>query len=73
MKYGEVVRTSPISGTLIKIIEEINSYYPAEIVKYYSPENMELPANVNKDPVPVPEPETIQGGEEEPNLNPEEA
>ncbi|MCQ2817499.1 MAG: hypothetical protein MJ252_09570 [archaeon] len=38
LKIGETVNQSEIGSTLIELINEINSFYPEEIVKYYSPE-----------------------------------
>ena len=38
IRYGDMVKKSHINGILVHLINTINSYYPLEIVKYYSPE-----------------------------------
>ena len=38
LKYSETVKTSLINAQLVQLISTINSYYPDEIVKYYTPE-----------------------------------
>lgn len=42
LKYSEVVKESDIKDVLQELINTINSYYPEEIVKYYSPEGAEV-------------------------------
>ena len=37
LKFDEKIKTSPIKSQLL--INTINSYYPQEIVKYYTPED----------------------------------
>ena len=39
LKYDQKIKESPISENLLKLINTINSYYPTEIVKYYTPED----------------------------------
>ena len=40
LKFSDTVKNSPIGEKLVNLINTINSYYPAEIVKYYTPEGM---------------------------------
>ena len=40
LKFSDTVKNSPIGAKLVELINTINSYYPAEIVKYYTPEGM---------------------------------
>ena len=42
LKYSEVVKESDIKDVLQELINTINSYYPEEIVKYYSPKGEEV-------------------------------
>ena len=39
LRFDEKIKTSPIRNKLLKLINIINSYYPPEIVKYYTPED----------------------------------
>ena len=39
LRFDEKIRQSPIRGKLLSLINTINSYYPPEIVKYYTPED----------------------------------
>ena len=39
LRFDEKIRTSPIRSKLLKLINTINSYYPPEIVKYYTPDD----------------------------------
>ena len=39
LKFDEKIKSSPIRSKLLKLINTINSYYPPEIVKYYTPED----------------------------------
>ena len=39
LRFDEKIKTSPIRNKLLKLISTINSYYPPEIVKYYTPED----------------------------------
>ena len=39
LRFDEKIRQSPIRNKLLSLINTINSYYPPEIVKYYTPED----------------------------------
>ena len=39
LKFDEKIKNSPIRAKLLRLINTINSYYPPEIVKYYTPED----------------------------------
>ena len=50
IRFGEMVKKSHLNSILIHLINTINSYYPSEIVKYYSPEGAnedDLPKEAN--------------------------
>jgi len=53
LKYSDSIKQSEISYKLIDLINQINSYYPEEIVKYYTPEG------VSDENLPKPNPEKI--------------
>ena len=58
LKLTDVIRQSDIKENLLELISTINSYYPDEIVKYYSPENAE------SDNTPAKQEEKVEAGEE---------
>ena len=39
LRFDEKIKASPIRAKLLRLINTINSYYPPEIVKYYTPED----------------------------------
>lgn len=39
LRFDDKIKASPIRSKLLKLIKTINSYYPPEIVKYYTPED----------------------------------
>jgi hypothetical protein len=39
LRFDEKIKSSPIRSKLLRLINTINSYYPPEIVKYYTPED----------------------------------
>ena len=49
IKISQTVLESDISSTLLELINEINSFYPEEIVRYYSPEGDQMKPVDKKD------------------------
>ena len=39
LRFDDKIKSSPIKTKLLRLINTINSYYPPEIVKYYTPED----------------------------------